>query len=181
MIAFTTSNDEPFWHGILFSFVFVLTNMVQSLTSAYHQHRMYLLGMRVRSTLIASIYRKSLVLASHQKKKYTTGEIVNLMAVDSQRFIDMVPWISFLWTAPVQIAIALYLLWNELGPSVLGGLILMIIFIPINAFVASKVKTLQGKQMKLKDKRLKAINEMLSGIKVLKVRLPLTTSLALIQ
>lgn len=169
MIAFTTSTDEPFWHGVVFSCIFVITNVVQSLTSAYHQHRMYLLGMRVRSTLIASIYRKSLVLASHEKKKYTTGEIVNFMAVDSQRFIDMVPWICFLWTAPVQIAIALYLLYNELGLSVLGGLALMILFIPINAYVTKQVKNYQSQQMKLKDKRLKAINEMLSGIKVLKV------------
>lgn len=168
MIAFTTSS-EPFWHGVFYTMIFVLTNVVQSLTSAYHQHRMLILGMRVRSCLIGSIYRKSLVLAPHAKKNYTTGEIVNLMAVDSQRFIDMVPFICFLWTAPVQIAIALYLLWNELGPSVFGGLVLMLIFVPVNGFIASKVKKLQGKQMKLKDERLKAISEMLSGIKVLKV------------
>jgi ATP-binding cassette subfamily C (CFTR/MRP) protein 1 len=126
--------------------------------------------MRIRTCLVSAVYRKSLVLSNYAKKGTTTGEIVNLMAVDSQRFIDLLPWLSFLWTAPVQVAIALWLLWNELGVAVIGGLLLMIAFLPINGYVASKVKQIQTKQMKLKDQRLKAMNEILSGMKVLKVR-----------
>jgi len=53
-----------------------------------------------------------------------------------------------------------------LGPSVLAGLGVMILLIPVNAYIASKVETLQIKQMKLKDQRVKAMNEILSGIKV---------------
>ena len=165
--------EEPFWHGIFFTMIFVVTNFVTSISSGYNQHRMAALGMRIRTCLIGSIYRKSIVLAMHSKKDYTTGEIVNLMAVDSQRFADMLPWLCYLWTAPIQIAIALYLLWNELGISVLGGLFLMVLFIPINGYIAGMVKQIQTKQMGLKDKRLKAINEMLNGIKVLKVSLKL--------
>ncbi len=126
--------------------------------------------MRIRTCLVSAVYRKSLVLSNYAKKGTTTGEIVNLMAVDSQRFIDLLPWLSFLWTAPVQVAISLWLLWNELGVAVIGGLVLMIAFLPINGFVMSKVKQIQTKQMKLKDQRLKAMNEILSGMKVLKVR-----------
>jgi hypothetical protein len=125
--------------------------------------------MRIRTCLVSAVYRKSLVLSNYSKKDTTTGEIVNLMAVDSQRFIDLLPWLNSIWTAPVQAAIALWLLWLELGPSVIGGLLLMIAFIPINVLVANKVKQIQAKQMKLKDQRLKAMNEILSGIKVLKV------------
>lgn len=81
----------------------------------------------------------------------------------------MLPSLSFLWTAPVQIAISFYLLYNEMGVSVVGGIVLMILFIPINGYISAKVKGLQTKQMKLKDQRLRAMNEILSGIKVLKV------------
>lgn len=45
----------------------------------------------------------------------------------------------------------------------------MIILIPVNGFIANKVKTLQIKQMKNKDERVKLMNEVLSGIKVLKL------------
>ena len=42
----------------------------------------------------------------------------------------------------------------------------MIFMIPINGFIANRVKDLQLKQMKNKDERVKMMNEILSGIKV---------------
>lgn len=45
----------------------------------------------------------------------------------------------------------------------------MIILIPVNGFIANKIKTLQIRQMKNKDERVKLMNEILSGIKVLKL------------
>lgn len=43
----------------------------------------------------------------------------------------------------------------------------MIILIPVNGYVASKIKNLQIKQMKSKDNRVKLMSEILSGIKVI--------------
>lgn len=60
----------------------------------------------------------------------------------------------------------IFLLISMIGPSVLAGLAVMIVMIPINAVVAAKVKTLQIKQMKYKDERVKLMNEILAGIKV---------------
>lgn len=45
----------------------------------------------------------------------------------------------------------------------------MIILMPVNAFVANKVKAIQFDQMENKDERIKVINELLGGIKVLKL------------
>lgn len=47
-----------------------------------------------------------------------------------------------------------------------SGLAVMIILIPVNGFIANKIKTLQIRQMKNKDERVKLMNEILSGIKV---------------
>jgi ATP-binding cassette subfamily C (CFTR/MRP) protein 1 len=45
------------------------------------------------------------------------------------------------------------------GPSVLAGLAVMIILIPVNGVIANRMKTLQIKQMKYKDERVKLMNE----------------------
>lgn len=45
----------------------------------------------------------------------------------------------------------------------------MIILIPVNGFIANKIKDLQIRQMKNKDERVKLMNEVLNGIKVLKL------------
>ena len=42
----------------------------------------------------------------------------------------------------------------------------MVLLIPLNAFLAFKSRQYQMEQMKLKDKRLKLMNELLSGMKV---------------
>ena len=57
----------------------------------------------------------------------------------------------------------------KIGPSVLAGVAVMIIIIPVNGFLASKMKTLQIKQMKYKDERVKLTNEVLGGMKVIKL------------
>ena len=58
------------------------------------------------------------------------------------------------------------MLWGYLGPASLAGLALLICLVVMNLFLASKVKKLQTKTMRLKDKRTKQTNEILNGIKV---------------
>ncbi|CAG2101474.1 unnamed protein product, partial [Medioppia subpectinata] len=169
LIAFTTDPLEPDWHGYMYACLLIFTNIFQSLINGYQSQRMAVLGMRIRTCLISAVYRKSLVLSNHSKTATTSGEIVNLMAVDAQRFVDMLPYLSFLWTAPVQVGISLYLLYNEMGYATFGGLVVMLMLIPINGYVSAKIQKIQTKQMKLKDERVRGLNEILGGIKVLKL------------
>ncbi len=76
------------------------------------------------------------------------------------------PYWNMVWSSPFQIITSVYFLWQELGPSVLAGLFTMIFLIPVNGFIAAKVKSFQIAQMKEKDKRVKHMNEILQGIKV---------------
>ncbi|XP_032473157.1 canalicular multispecific organic anion transporter 2 isoform X5 [Phocoena sinus] len=57
----------------------------------------------------------------------------------------------------------------NLGPSVLAGVALMVLLIPLNGAVAVKMRAFQVEQMKLKDSRVKLMSEILGGIKVLKL------------
>lgn len=45
----------------------------------------------------------------------------------------------------------------------------MIILIPINGYLTSISKKYQSKQMKLKDERVKSMNEILNGVKIIKL------------
>lgn len=91
------------------------------------------------------------------------------MSVDAQTFMDLTTFLNMLWSAPLQIILALFFLWKNLGPSVLAGVAVMVLLIPFNAFIAMKTRTYQVEQMKYKDERIKLMNEILNGIKVLKL------------
>ncbi|KRF85612.1 multidrug resistance-associated protein 1 isoform X5 [Drosophila virilis] len=160
---------QPEWKGIMYSILLFVLASAQTFILAQYFHRMFIVGLRIRTALINCIYRKALRISNAARKASTVGEIVNLMAVDAQRFMDLTTYLNMLWSAPLQIALALYFLWQQLGPSVLAGLAVMIIMIPLNGFIASRIKTYQIRQMKYKDERVKLMNEVLSGIKVLKL------------
>jgi len=117
--------------------------------------------------LIIYTFFKTLRISNTARKSFTTGEIVNLMSADAHRFMDLITYLNMIWSAPFQIALAIYFLWQSLGPSVLAGLFVMIVLIPINGAVATRSRNLQVKQMKNKDERAKLMNEILSGIKVM--------------
>ncbi|CAG2053139.1 unnamed protein product [Timema podura] len=168
LISFV-EGDEPVWKGYLYAVLMLLTAALQTLFLAQYFNRMFIVGLRIRTALISAIYRKALKMSNSARKESTVGEIVNLMSVDAQRFMDLTGYLSMIWSAPLQIALALYFLWDILGPSVLAGLAVMIVLIPVNGFIANKAKTLQIRQMKNKDERVKLMNEILSGMKVLKL------------
>lgn len=168
LINFIT-NKESMWKGYFYAILLFITALLQTIVLSQYFNRMFLVGLRMRTALIAAIYRKALRMSPAARKESTVGEIVNLMSVDAQRFMDVMVYVNMIWSAPVQIALALCFLWDILGPSVLAGLAVMVFLIPLNAWLAAKVRTLQIKQMKSKDERVKLMNEVLSGIKVLKL------------
>ncbi|XP_069939628.1 multidrug resistance-associated protein 1 isoform X5 [Cherax quadricarinatus] len=171
IIAFTESgsSEQPNWRGYFYAVVMLVCTQLQSFILGQYFLKMFLAGLQIRTGVISAVYRKALRISNSARKESTVGEIVNLMAVDAQRFMDLTTYINMLWSAPLQIALALYFLWQILGPSVLAGLAVMIVLIPVNGVIANKTKQLQLSQMKNKDHRVKLMNEILNGIKVLKL------------
>uniref|UniRef100_A0A3B3WF06 ATP-binding cassette, sub-family C (CFTR/MRP), member 3 n=1 Tax=Poecilia mexicana TaxID=48701 RepID=A0A3B3WF06_9TELE len=169
LISFTKQEDAPVWWGYTLAFLMFFTAILQTLILHRHFQYCFVTGMNVRTALIGAIYRKSLVITNAAKRSSTVGEIVNLMSVDAQRFMDLTTFLNMLWSAPLQIMLALYFLWQNLGPSVLAGVAVMIMLIPFNAVIAMKTRTYQVEQMQHKDARIKLMNEILNGIKVLKL------------
>ncbi|KAK6293389.1 hypothetical protein J4Q44_G00357150 [Coregonus suidteri] len=169
MISFTTDKSIYTWTGYVYAVLLILVALFQSLFLQQYFQRCFVLGMKVRTAIMAAVYKKALVVSNDARKESTVGETVNLMSADAQRFNDVVNFIHLLWSCPLQIALAIVFLWIELGPAVLAGLAVMVLMVPINGLLATKSRTFQIENMKYKDKRMKIVNEMLNGIKILKL------------
>ncbi|KAA8584790.1 hypothetical protein FQN60_003484 [Etheostoma spectabile] len=169
LICFVNDSSAPSWQGYFYTALLFICTCVQSLILQKYFHVCFVSGMRLRTAIIGAVYRKALVISSAARRTSTVGEIVNLMSVDAQRFMDLITYINMIWSAPLQVVLALYFLWQNLGPSVLAGVAVMVLMVPVNAVIAMKTKTYQVAQMKSKDNRIKLMNEMLNGIKVLKL------------
>eukprot|EP00038_Savillea_parva_P030625 m.79033 g.79033 ORF g.79033 m.79033 type:complete len:1540 (+) comp9265_c0_seq4:864-5483(+) len=166
------SRKEPQQKGLELAGSMFIVALVQSIFLHQYFHRVYKSGMQLRSAVISAVYQKSLRLsqAARTKEGSSSGEVVNLMAIDAQRFMDVVTYIHMLWSAPLQISLALVFLIDLLEPrSVLAGLAVMIVMIPINIVIAKNERSCSRKLMAKKDSRIKEMGEILNGMKVLKL------------
>lgn len=112
---------------------------------------------------------QTLRLSNAARREKTVGEIVNLMAIDIDRFQQITPQTMQYWSNPFQIGLALFLLYKQLGVSVFSGVAVMVLLFPINFLITMIIRKWQIAQMYYKDERTKMVNEVLNGIKVIKL------------
>jgi len=169
LIAFTQDESQPIWKGYYYALILFMSSILMSILLGQYSIRMYMIGVKIRTAITSTVYRKALKISSSARKNRTVGEIVNLMAVDAQRFMDLTVYLNTVFSAPLVIIVCLYGLWQLLGPSSMAGLVTIIVLIPINGFVTSFSRRFQVQQMKEKDERVKIMNEIFNGMKVLKL------------
>ncbi|XP_062915140.1 multidrug resistance-associated protein 1 isoform X1 [Mobula hypostoma] len=169
LLQFVNNDRAPSWQGYFYASLLFLCAFIQTLFLHQYFQICFVTGMRLKTAIIGAVYRKALVISNAARKTSTVGEIVNLMSVDAQKFMDLITYLNMIWSAPLQVILAMYFLWQNLGPSVLAGVAVMILLVPLNGVIAMKMKNFQVTQMKEKDNRIKLMNEILNGIKVIKL------------
>jgi ABC-type multidrug transport system fused ATPase/permease subunit len=130
---------------------------------------MFAQSFRVRAALVSMIFRKSLAMSAEAKATTNEGETANLMSVDASKIADFIPYMhSLLWSLPLQIIIAIALLFTNVGWAALAGIAVMVLLIPLSAKLNSIQQGYQKAVMKIKDERISTMNELLLGIRVVK-------------
>ena len=186
MITYVSDESQPAWKGYLYAVLIFFLAEIRSILLHQYFDTCFRVGMRIRSGIIAAVYKKvpsflslshtsylflsltqALALSNKARRTKTVGEIVNLMSVDAQRFMDLTNYLHVIWSGPFQIVLSMILLYATLGPSVFAGLAVLILLIPLNAVVSAIRRYFHAKMMSKKDIRIKMVNEVLNGIKVL--------------
>lgn len=167
--SYRRDSPEPVIRGAAIALAMFAVSVIQ--TMALHQYfqRAFETGMRIKTGLTAAIYSKSLKLSNEGRASKSTGDIVNYMAVDTQRLQDLTQYGQQLWSAPYQIILCMASLYQLVGLSMLAGVGAMIIMIPINGLIARLMKKLQKEQMKNKDSRTRLIAEIVNNMKSIKL------------
>ena len=115
------------------------------------------------------LYKKTLNINPTSRKDYNVGEILTLMSTDAQTFKQVIHSLNMVWLMPLQIILAIYLLYHELGPSVFGAVAILVLLGPFNTFMGKKSQAVSRKQLKSKDKRVRRIYKLLNSLKIVKL------------
>lgn len=154
--------------GYVLAGVFFVAKLIETLTTRQWYLGVDILGMHVRSALTAMVYRKGLRLSSSARQSHTSGEIVNYMAVDVQRVGDYAWYLHDIWMLPMQIILALAILYKSVGLACIATLIATILSIVITIPLARVQELYQDKLMAAKDDRMRKTSECLRNMRILK-------------
>ncbi|XP_017558268.2 ATP-binding cassette sub-family C member 8 isoform X2 [Pygocentrus nattereri] len=128
-------------------------------------------GIKLRGAIQCKIYNKILRLCTSNMSMgdMTISQICNLVARDTNQLM----WFFFLcpnlWAMPVQIIVGVMLLYYLLGISALIGAAVITVLAPMQYFVATQLSHAQKSTLEYSSERLKKTNELLRGIKLLKL------------
>lgn len=164
-----TNQPRDLRYGLLLSFALIGTVALASFLNTHFTYRITRLGLRCKMYLYTRIYSKTTQLNLCEMNQFNMGEIVNFMSTDTDRIVNFFQSFHAFWSLPVQIAIVLYLLYQQIGLTFLIGLGFSIILIPINKVIASKIGKLSQDMMLYKDERVKLISEIIYGIRTIKM------------
>ncbi|WKX90939.1 hypothetical protein Q1695_009632 [Nippostrongylus brasiliensis] len=169
LISFTEDPSAPLYEGLFYSAGLFVSAISRSILMNNYFTVMFRIGTKIQSVLTTVVYDKTLKLSNSARRQKTQGEIVNLMAIDVDRFRLITAQLQQYWSSPLQIIICMLLLWQTVGYAVIAGFVVMISLIPMNIGMSLVSKRWTVQQMTLKDERIRMTNEVLSGIKVVKL------------
>jgi ATP-binding cassette subfamily C (CFTR/MRP) protein 1 len=167
--SYRTDQPDPPLRGFLIAMTMFAVSLTQSVCNNTFMNFIFEFGTTVKSGLISNIYKKSLRLSNEGRAAKSTGDIVNLMAVDTQRISELARQGHQLWSSPFQITICMFSLYQLLGWAGFAGVAVLIIMIPVNLAIARTMKRFQFEQMRNKDERTRVTTEILNNIKSIKL------------
>ncbi|EXC05115.1 ABC transporter C family member 3 [Morus notabilis] len=156
--------------GYMLVSAFCVAKIVECLTQRQWFFKTQQIGVRVRAALVVIIYNKGLTLSCQSKQGHTSGEIINFMTIDAERIGDFVWYMHDPWMVILQVALALLVLYKNLGFAAISTLVATVLVMLANLPLGKLQEKFQDKLMASKDVRMKATSEILRNMRILKLQ-----------
>ncbi|DBA04859.1 TPA: hypothetical protein N0F65_004496 [Lagenidium giganteum] len=153
-----------FWLGLLFA-----TRIIKALLFAHVYTDTQVIAVRFSSALKSIVFQKSLRLSAEAKTVKNTGDIVNIYTTDVQNILMAAYFLHEMWILPTEILIAISMLFNIVGSATFAGVGVILVVLVVNNYLSRAQAHTFGDVMRLKDERMKVINELFSAMQIVKL------------
>uniref|UniRef100_A0A0P6IW43 Putative abc transporter c family member n=1 Tax=Aedes aegypti TaxID=7159 RepID=A0A0P6IW43_AEDAE len=166
---FRKDTDVTRESALYYAGAIVLLNALSVITINQYILGSFQNGMKVRIAVCSVIYRKSLRLSRTALGDTAPGKVVNLLSNDVNRFDIVSVFLHSMWSAPLLSIIVGVLLYIEIGVAGLIGMIVIFIVTPIQAYTGKLTSRFRLQTALRTDERIRLMDEIISGIQVIKM------------
>ncbi|KAH9796195.1 ABC transporter C family member 2 [Citrus sinensis] len=159
---------DPAWIGYIYAFLIFVGVSFGVLTEAQYFQNVWRVGFRLRSTLVAAIFRKTLRLTHEARKGFPSGKVTNMITTDANALQQISQQLHGLWSAPFRITVSMVLLYQQLGIASLLGSLMLVLMVPLQTFIISKMRKLTKEGLQWTDRRVSLTNEILAAMDTVK-------------
>nr|XP_006202029.1 multidrug resistance-associated protein 7 isoform X1 [Vicugna pacos] len=165
LVGFLEEGREPLSNGLLYALGLAGGAVLGAVLQNQYGYEVRKVTLQARGAVLNILYRKALQLGP---RRPPAGEVLNLLGTDSERLLNFAGSFHEAWGLPLQLAVTLYLLYQQVGVAFVGGLILALLLVPVNKVIATRIMASNQEMLQHKDARVKLVTELLSGIRVIK-------------
>ncbi|TVU21597.1 hypothetical protein EJB05_31245, partial [Eragrostis curvula] len=170
LVQYLNGDERYATRGQLLVLTFVVAKAFECVSQRHWYFRLQQAGIRARSALVAVVYQKGLALSSRSRQSRTSGEMINIISVDADRVNQFSWYMHDLWLVPLQVGMALFILYSTLGLASLAALAATVLVMVANVPPGRMQEKFQQKLMDCKDVRMKATSEILQNMRILKLQ-----------
>ncbi|KAH1048142.1 hypothetical protein J1N35_038926, partial [Gossypium stocksii] len=169
-VNYSNQEEENLQKGLVLLGCLVASKFVESLSQRYWYFSTRRSGMRMRSALMVAVYQKQLKLSSSGRRRHSTGDIVNYIAVDAYRMGEFPWWFHSAWSLVLQLFMSIGVLFSVVGFGATLGTVPLAICGFLNTPFAKIIQKCQSEFMISQDDILRAISEILNNMKIIKLQ-----------
>ncbi|XP_049811214.1 ATP-binding cassette sub-family C member 5-like isoform X4 [Schistocerca nitens] len=167
LLQYAESSEECVWNGVKWAAFLTLAEFFRILLFSWHWAVSYRTGIRLRAACLALLYRKLFRL--NNLGDSSTGQLINIFSNDGQKIMDMALFVPMIIGGPIVIICGVsYILWL-LGPWAVLGMTSFLLFYPLQYVISRMTAYFRGRAVKITDKRVKLMTEILNSIKFIKM------------
>ena len=169
LLCFDPVNKTTTGSAYLYATGLILCPVIFILCDSPYTFECQHIGMQIRIASCSLLYKKCLRLSQKSLGKTGVGQMVNLMSNDVNRFDSTTLFLHYILIAPLQTLTTIVVLCYFVGWSCLIGMALLILVFSLQGLLSRVFSKLRLETAIRTDERIRTTNEILSGMRVIKM------------
>mmetsp|Transcript_13169 Transcript_13169/g.18230 ORF Transcript_13169/g.18230 Transcript_13169/m.18230 type:complete len:1650 (+) Transcript_13169:155-5104(+) len=171
LVSFVGDKDQPAWKGYMYAGLLFTCTMIGAVGEAQYFQIVMRVGMQVRSALQNSVFKKSMYISNKGRREGKYGSnlaVNNLISSDCENIEFATRNFHILWSSPLRIFVSMFLLYQQLSWPSLVGAAFLVLMMPLQKQVVTKLTQYARAGFKRADKRVKKEKEAVEAMQIVK-------------